>query len=61
MDRAETLLLHFSEVVVGEVVILSLQCLPSFSEVILICVLVWFFLLFCRMIQHFLEWNLISV
>lgn len=43
MDRAETLLLHFSEVVVGEVVILYLQCLPSFSEVILICVLVWFF------------------
>lgn len=44
MDRAETLLLHFSEVVVGEI-ILYLQCLPSLSKVILMCVL-FFFLLF---------------
>lgn len=41
-DSAETFLLHFFEVVVDEIAILYLQCLPSLSNIILMCVVGFF-------------------
>lgn len=45
-DSAETLLLHFCEVVVDEIAVLYLQCLARLSNIILTCLCFFFFLLF---------------